>query len=368
MMKANFLSKLLVSLFLLSGQQVYAENNSESAWYLLPGASYTNTDSEVKSDNGMGGFIKLGKQINPSWDIQLGANYSEFDERVANVSGGNYKSTQISFDTLYMLSRENLRPFLLVGLGFARNDLDYANQWGASKNSVMANVGFGAQYFFNERFGLQADLREVWSRAEVGPINDRDNQIIGNTVFNLAVIFNLDAPAKASPVAINPTPEVASAESVATPVTPPEATTDAPPVQQAAPKCKPRSEKITIQAETMFDFDKAVIKPEGKKVLDELLPTLKNHDDIEMILVTGHTDRIGSDAYNLALSKRRAEAVSQYLINNGVERNHIKAVGKGKSEPEVECSGIRGKKLIECLAPNRRVEIDASHVQEAGCE
>lgn len=364
-MKLKTLTIIVLSALTAVTNNAYAQDEQESPWYLLPGASYTRTDSDLKADDGMGGFIKLGKQINPNWDVQLGASYSRFDEEAANVSSGKYKQTLLGFDALYMLSRESFRPFLLVGLGFARNDVDYSNQWGSQKNSVLANVGLGAQYFFNDKVGLQADLREVWSRAEVGPVNDRDNRIIGNTVLNLGIIFNLDAPAKPVAVAtvVKPVP-VAEPQPVAqqAPASPASA-----PVQQA-PSCQPKTEKMVIQAETLFDFDKAVIKVDGKKVLDDLIPALKKHDDIEMILVTGHTDKIGTEAYNLALSKRRAKAVSQYLLQHGIAQHLIKAVGKGKSEPEVECKGIRGKKLIECLAPNRRVEIDATHLQQVGCE
>ncbi len=354
----------LIFLVLLNAPLVYAENAADSAWYLLPGVTQTWTDSSLKADDGLGGSLKIGKQINPNWDIQLGATYSRFDEDNAAVSGGKYKQTLLGFDALYMLSRENFRPFFLVGLGYARNDVDYNNNWGSLKNSLMANVGVGAQYFFNDRFGFQADLREVWSRAEVGPANNRDNEIIGNTMLSLGIIFKLDAPAPAPVVAAAPAPVAPVVESKPEPVAPAVEEKPAPP----APVCKPKTETITLQAETMFDFDKSVLKPEGKTILDQLIPKLKDHNDIEMVLVTGHTDKIGAESYNLALSKRRAEVVAKYLIDNGVDSQHIKAIGKGESEPEVECKGIKGKKLIECLAPNRRVVIDASHVQQAGCE
>ncbi len=360
------LNKWIVSI-LLSATAVtgtaHADDAVEAPWYLLPGASHTWTDSSLKADDGLGGLIKLGKEINPSWDIQLGATYSRFDENSAEVSGGNYKQTQLGFDALYMLSRERFRPFLLVGLGYARNDVDYNNQWGSSKNSLMANVGLGAQYFFNDRLGLQADIREVWSRAEVGPVNDRDNQIIGNTVVNFGVIFKLDAPAQPLPVVATPAPAapvVAQVEPA--PVEAPAAT------PEPAPACKPKIETIAIQAETLFDFDKAVIKPEGKAVLDNFVPMLKDHDDVEMVLVTGYTDRIGTDSYNLVLSKKRANVVANYLVAKGVDAQRISATGKGEADPVVDCQGVRGQKLIDCLAPNRRVIIDATHVQQSGCE
>lgn len=76
------------------------------------------------------------------------------------------------------------------------------------------------------------------------------------------------------------------------------------------------------------------------------------------ITVTGHTDRIGSDAYNQKLSERRAEAAKNYLVGKGVSANRLAAVGKGESSPVVTCNDRKRSGLIECLAPNRRVEVE----------
>lgn len=115
--------------------------------------------------------------------------------------------------------------------------------------------------------------------------------------------------------------------------------------------------RVTIQAEALFDFDKAVLRAEGKKTLDdEVVAKMKAHPEVEVLLVTGHADRIGSEKYNQKLSEKRANAVKTYLIDQGVESNRIEAVGKGETEPVVECKDIKGRgKLIECLQPNRRV-------------
>ena len=103
-------------------------------------------------------------------------------------------------------------------------------------------------------------------------------------------------------------------------------------------------------------------------MLDEAAAKIKEHDDIEFILVTGHTDKIGTDAYNQKLSERRADAVKKYLASHGIKDVRIKSVGKGESEPVVDCTGVKGnKQIIECLAPNRRVVVDATHKQEDGC-
>lgn len=128
---------------------------------------------------------------------------------------------------------------------------------------------------------------------------------------------------------------------------------------------KPAFEKITLQAETLFDFDKSVLRPEGKTTLnDEVVSKMKMYPQVEAILVTGHTDRIGSDSYNQSLSERRANAVKDYLVSQGVEAGRIQTAAKGESEPVVACSDVKGpethrnKPLIACLQPNRRVVVE----------
>lgn len=144
-----------------------------------------------------------------------------------------------------------------------------------------------------------------------------------------------------------------------------EATTPAvAPVPVAGPE-KAAFAPITLQAETLFDFDKSVIHASGKKQLDDqVVGKMKDYPQVEVILVTGHTDRIGTDAYNQKLSQRRADAVKSYLVAQGVENNRIETAAKGESEPVVSCDDVKGKvsgknkKLVECLQPNRRVMVE----------
>ena len=118
------------------------------------------------------------------------------------------------------------------------------------------------------------------------------------------------------------------------------------------------SEKITYQADALFDFDKAILKPAGKEKLDELASKIQGIN-LEVVVATGHTDRIGTDKYNDRLSMRRAQAVKAYLVSKGVEANRIYTEGKGKRNPVTTgCNQKNRKQLIACLAPDRRVEVE----------
>ena len=121
-------------------------------------------------------------------------------------------------------------------------------------------------------------------------------------------------------------------------------------------------QKINFSADALFDFDKAVLKPEGKTMLDELARTLQGAK-YEVIMATGHTDRFGSVAYNQKLSERRANAVKDYLTSKEIPANKVSVDGKGKTQPVTkpdDCKGPKSAKVIACLQPDRRVDVEVT--------
>jgi len=133
--------------------------------------------------------------------------------------------------------------------------------------------------------------------------------------------------------------------------TPPPPPPPAKPAPKPAAKPKPVAEKVTLAADVLFDFDKAVLKNEGKSKLDDLA-TKVNAINLEVVIAIGHTDSIGADAYNQKLSVRRAESVKAYLVSKGVAPNRIYTEGKGEKQPVASNTTKEGR------AKNRRVEIE----------
>jgi len=130
------------------------------------------------------------------------------------------------------------------------------------------------------------------------------------------------------------------------------------------PKPKPMAEKVTFAADVLFDFDRAVVKPDGKSKLDDLSNRIRGID-LEVVIAIGHADLIGTPAYNQALSVRRAEAIKAYLVSKGLQANRIYTEGKGETQPVTagKCKGMgkehrSNQKMVECLQPDRRTEIE----------
>ncbi len=142
------------------------------------------------------------------------------------------------------------------------------------------------------------------------------------------------APAPARAAAPAPAPAPALAPRAAAPAPAPAAAT-----------------KVTYAADTFFDFDKSVLKADGKAKLDDLAGKVKAIN-LEVIIAVGHTDSVGSDAYNQKLSVKRAEAVKAYLVTKGIEKNRVYTEGKGEKQAVADNKTAAGR------SKNRRVEIE----------
>lgn len=194
--------------------------------------------------------------------------------------------------------------------------------------------GVGLSYAISDTLALRAELERY---------DLEDNAVLKDNVetFTLGVVYRFGAgapEAQRTPVSVAPTPT--------------------PPPPPAPPAALPI--ELTLSAASLFDFDRTEIKPEGAQALDKLVADMRTLD-YELVLVTGHTDRIGSRDYNLGLSQRRADAVKAYLVNAGIPAARITSRGVNSDEPVTRPEDCRGtgsaQAQIACLAPDRRVVV-----------
>ena len=144
-----------------------------------------------------------------------------------------------------------------------------------------------------------------------------------------------------APVVVAPKPAPVAPKAAPAPVAP----------KPAPAPLPPAATKVTYAADAFFDFDKSVLKAEGKAKLDDLVGKVKAIN-LEVIIAVGHTDSVGADAYNQKLSVKRSEAVKAYLVTKGIEKNRVYTEGKGEKQP------VADNKTSEGRAKNRRVEIE----------
>ena len=277
---------------------------------------------------------------NSPWLFGLDAFYDQTKSksRIDNNTGTsiNFGDKTYGIDGKLGYAMGNLLPYFKFGYGRFKGTEDASVY---SKNGP--RLGLGAEWKFADH----------WSAGEeVTRMNGRD---LNNTkLTNVSLLFSLKYYfASQRPVAVAP---IAAAPIAAAPVytAPPP---PAPPVVKTEPA--PRFEHYTLSSTELFAFDSAVLGQSQPK-LDEIATALNNDQSVNNVVITGYTDRLGSNKYNNKLSLRRAEAVKAYLANKGINPSRLSAEGKGEANPVVECKQTKRAALIKCLEPNRRVEVE----------
>jgi len=208
---------------------------------------------------------------------------------------------------------------------------------------------------------IVAPMSSVFAQATTAPdridnLRNVDGEVWKNGTRELCWRDNFWTPATAVAECDGALKPVVVAAPVEAPAPPPVAPPAPAPVVVAP---VPSSEKVTYAADAFFDFDKAVLKPEAKTKLDDLV-SKTNEINLEVIIAVGHTDSVGTDAYNDKLSVRRAESIKTYLTSKGLEANRVYTEGKGKRQP------VADNKTAEGRAKNRRVEIEVVGTRATG--
>ena len=295
---------------------------------------------------GLGGKLIAGKQFNRNLAVEFAYfDLGKFDYNAGTSNGGQIgRHTGVrggSLDLIGILPiSQRFSIYGRVGGTYAMVRDDFTGnrlpggQEGRRK-SGNAKAGIGIEYKLSEALAL---------RGEVERYRIKDSfENRGDVNFaTVSLIYKMGRPVAAPVVYVAPV--------VAEPAPAPRVV-EAAPAPAPAPAPVAVSEKVSFSAESLFDFDKAVVKPDGKAALDALVDNLKGMNT-EAIVTVGHTDSIGTNAYNQKLSLRRAEAVKAYLVSKGVEASRIYVEGKGETQPVADNKTAAGR------AKNRRVTVE----------
>lgn len=332
--KIAFAASVLCASFAAQAQ----EQEINPSWYVQPSINAIKPDTDWTPDKtGYGAGLKFGKPLNNNWDVQFGYTNSRSRE-----NGNRYQQETLGLDALYLFSRKSFRPFLLVGAGAQRDkENTLAVPENTRKTSPYLSVGAGFQSQISDLVSFQADVRDVhgFLRGDTFPQSKSDNAYV-----TLALNIAFSKP----PVAAAPAPQPA-----------PQPMAEVAPPPPPPPPAPPRFEKTTLSSTEVFAFNSAKLNQQQPK-LDEIAAALNAAPDVNDITISGYADRLGSDKYNQKLSEQRANAVKAYLVGKGISTSRLNAVGKGESNPVVECTDKKMSRpaLIKCLEPNRRVEVE----------
>ncbi|CAG4883031.1 Outer membrane protein A precursor [Georgfuchsia toluolica] len=273
---------------------------------------------------------------NSRWLFGLDAFYDQTrsESRNSTVGSIDFGDKAYGVDGKIGYAMGNFLPYFKLGYGRIKgtNDAD-----GYSENGP--RLGLGAEWKFADHWSLSEEAIRMNGRSDTS-----DTKLTNiSLLFSLKYYFASQRPVAAAPIAAAPAYE------------PPPTPTPTPAPVKSEPA--PRFEHYTLSATELFAFDSAVLSQSQPK-LDEIATALNNDIAIDNVVITGYTDRIGSNKYNNKLSLRRAEAVKAYLVNKGINPSRLSAEGKGEANPVVECKQTKRAELIKCLEPNRRVEVE----------
>ncbi len=328
----------------------------------LVGAGATSTT--IVDDNRDTGYkVFGGYQMNPNFALEggyfeLGQYGFKASTMPAGTLDGSIRLRGLNLDLVGTLPiTEKFSAFGRIGANYAQTRDSFSSSGAVlvldpnpSKRQVNPKVGLGLQYAFTPALSLRGELERYRVNDAVGNKGDIDMASIG-LVYRFGTQVQSPAPRAAAPAPV----VVAAAPPVY--VAPPA------PVPVFVPP-PPAPKRVSFTAESLFGFDKVVLRPEGRAALDRFATDLQG-TQYSMITVEGHTDRLGTNAYNQKLSQQRADSVKAYLVTSDkLDGAKINTVAKGESMPVTKSEDCKGNKatpkLIACLQPDRRVEIEVS--------
>lgn len=376
----------LAALICLGSAPALAQDNSSSYYYLggTVGQTRAKIDEEgitsrliapgligsvVSTDERANGYrLFVGRQFNRYIATEVGYfDLGKFSFQSSTFPpgtlDGQLRSKGANLDLVGGLPlSDRLTAIARVGVQYAKTSGQFNGTGNVhvidpspSKRSTNVKVGLGLEYAVNSSFSVRTE-------AERYRMNDATGGSGNVNMYSVSLVFPFGraptsrrvaaAPAYVAPAYVAPAPAPVV---VAVPM-------PAPAPAPAPVMAQPR--RVSFSAESLFGFDRAEVRPEGKAALDGFSRELAGAQ-FEQIMVEGHTDRLGSDDYNQKLSTERADAVKAYLVNQGrLDGSKITAVGKSEGTPVTKAEDCKGQRatptLIACLQPDRRVDVEVN--------
>ncbi|WJV65752.1 porin OmpA [Pectobacteriaceae bacterium CE70] len=304
----------------------------------MNGNGYQTTNDAQKDQLGTGVFA--GYQANPYLGFEMGYDWLGRMKYVG-ANRGNFKAQgiQLAAKLSYPIMSDLDVYTRLGGFVWRADSSDDATGNSGHDTGVSPLAAIGVEYAITQNWATRLDYQWINNIGDASTVGGRPD----NSMLSVGVSYRFGqdtaAPAPAPAPAVEPAP--------------------APVVN---------TKHFTLKSDVLFTFDKAVLKPEGQRSLDQLYSQLSSMDPKDgSVAVLGFTDRLGSEKYNQALSTKRAQSVVDYLVSKGIPSNKISARGLGESDPVTgsTCNNVKGRAaLISCLAPDRRVEIVVKGIKD----
>ena len=369
------MNKKLLCAALLGGlgvAQAASAQDFDDRWYLSSDIGYNHQDSSRDTENAMFATLGLGRFINRNWSLEGQLNWQNPKANVNEDLWWSQYGVSLDLRRHFIAEGRNWNPYILMGLGYQRAEQEYNNFPNPDSPGQREDGNLAGKF----GLGVMGDLGRVNLRTElavrfdmdggacdystVGCVDSGDSNFT-DVLASVGVVIPLGPEPMAAVAPAPVAPSCADSDSDGDGVNDCD---DKCPGSQAGQTIGPDGCPVPVSIDLKgvnFDFDKATLRPDAVAILNEAIDILKRYPDLK-VEVAGHTDSIGSDAYNQKLSERRAKTVYDYLTSNGIDAGRLVGpVGYGESRPIAPNTNPDGSDNPEGRAQNRRTELNVQN-------
>ncbi|HET6435309.1 MAG TPA: OmpA family protein [Xanthomonadaceae bacterium] len=367
------MNKKLLCAALLGGlgvAQAASAQDFDNRWYLTGDIGYNHQDSSRDTENAMFGAIGAGRFISENWSLDGQLNWQNPKQNANEDLNWSQYGVSLDLRRHFIAEGRAWNPYLLMGLGYQRAEEEFDNFPNPASPGEREDGNLAGKV----GLGLQGDMGRVGIRTELAVRFDMDGSAVDATGNDLGASNFADVLASVGvviPLGAEPVAPVAPAP--APTQTCADMDSDGDGVNDCDDKCPGSQAGQTIGPDgcpvpvsidlkgVNFDFDKSTLRPDAVEILGQAVEILKRYPDLK-VEVAGHTDAVGTDAYNQKLSESRAQAVYDYLTSNGVDASRLVGpTGYGESRPIAPNTNPDGSDNPEGRAQNRRTELNVQN-------